>query len=156
MTSSGSERSRPAGESVRRLAGDPPSPFEGRFGFSRVSCAGELVVVGGTTSVDPAGVVLGATPREQTLVILHKIEHELGRFGASLHDVIQTRIYVTDISRYEEVGLAHGEVLGDVRPCMTLVGVSGLVDPRMLVEIEAVAKVDREWAARESNPDLGA
>jgi enamine deaminase RidA (YjgF/YER057c/UK114 family) len=124
---------------VQRLEGDPPSPWEGPFAFSRVVKAGRFVLVGGTTSVDPDGVVLGLSPYEQTLEILRKIEHELGRAGASIADVIQTRIYVTDISRSEEIGRAHGEIFGDVRPLMTMVGISALIDPRMLVEIEAVA-----------------
>jgi enamine deaminase RidA (YjgF/YER057c/UK114 family) len=124
-----------------RLPGDPPSPFEGRFGFCRVVRAGDYVLVGGTTSVAPDGTVIGETPYEQTVEILRKVKHELGRAGAGVGDVIQVRIYVTDISRYEEVGRAHGEVFADVRPLMTMVGVTGLVDPRMLVEIEAVALV---------------
>ncbi len=128
-------------DAVSRLGGDPPSPFEERFAFSRVVRAGAFVLIGGTTSIDPTGVVLGESPREQTLEILRKIEHELGRAGAGLADVIETRAYVTDISRAEEVGLAHGESFGDVRPLMTMVEVSALIDPRMLVEIEAVAYV---------------
>jgi enamine deaminase RidA (YjgF/YER057c/UK114 family) len=130
-----------SGDPVRRLPGDPPSPFEARFGFSRGARAGGLVIVGGTTSIDPAGVVLGATPYEQARAILGKVEHELGRLGARLSDVVLTRVYVTDISRGEEVGRAHGEIFGEVRPCMTMVEVSALIDPRMLVEIEAVAIV---------------
>jgi enamine deaminase RidA (YjgF/YER057c/UK114 family) len=125
--------------SFARLGGDPPSPWEGRFGFSRVVRAGELVLVGGTTSVDENGVVLGQTPYEQTRLIIEKIGHELGRAGASLGDVIQTRAYVTDIGFIDEVGRAHGELLGDVRPVLTGLEVSALIDPRMLVEIEAVA-----------------
>ena len=124
---------------IERLTGDPPSPFEGQFGFSRVAVTGQYVRVGGTTSVDQHGAVHGETPYEQTLAILRKIEHELGRGGATLTDVVETRIYVTDISRYEEVGRAHGEFFSEIRPLMTMVGVSGLVDPRMMVEIEAVA-----------------
>jgi enamine deaminase RidA (YjgF/YER057c/UK114 family) len=85
------------------------------------------------------GVVLGATPYEQTTEILRKVEHELERAGSSLERVVQIRIYVTDISRGEEVGRAHGEFFGDIRPLMTMVEVSGLIDPRMLVEVEAVA-----------------
>jgi enamine deaminase RidA (YjgF/YER057c/UK114 family) len=111
---------------IERLKGDPPSPYELRFGFSRVATAGPFVNVGGTTSVDEDGVVLGDTPYEQTI-------------GVSLEDVVQTRIYVTDISRFEEVGRAHGELFSTIRPLMTMVEVKGLVDPRMLVEIEAVA-----------------
>jgi enamine deaminase RidA (YjgF/YER057c/UK114 family) len=124
---------------IERLKGDPPSPYELRFGFSRVATAGPFVNVGGTTSVDEDGVVLGDTPYEQTIAILRKIEHELDRVGVSLEDVVQTRIYVTDISRFEEVGRAHGELFSTIRPLMTMVEVKGLVDPRMLVEIEAVA-----------------
>lgn len=122
-----------------RLGGDPPSPFEGRYGFSRVVRAGSLVLVGGTTSVDADGVVVGGSPYEQTVEILGKVGRELGRAGASLADVIHVRIYVTDISRSEEVGRAHREVFGDIRPLMTMLAISALVDPRMLVEIEAVA-----------------
>jgi len=124
---------------LRRLAGDPPSPYEGRFGFSRVVRVGDFVLVGGTTSIDADGVVLGERPYEQTVLILEKIAGELSRAGASMADVIQTRVYVTDISRAGEVGRAHGESLGEVRPLMTMVEVSALIDPRMLVEIEAVA-----------------
>ena len=124
-----------------RLPGDPPSPFEGRFGFSRVVRAGDHVLVGGTTSMAPDGNVIGETPYEQTVEILRKVKHELGRAGAGIGDVIQVRIYVTDISHYEDVGRAHDEVFEEIRPLLTMVGVSGLVDPRMLVEIEAVALV---------------
>ena len=124
---------------TERLGGDPPSPYEGRFGFSRLVKAGDFVLLGGTTSVDVYGVVLGVTPYEQTVEILRKLTHELGRIGAGVADVIQTRVYVTDISRGDEVGRAHGEVFGEVRPLMTMVQVSALIDPRMLVEIEAVA-----------------
>jgi enamine deaminase RidA (YjgF/YER057c/UK114 family) len=124
-----------------RLGGDPPSPWEEPYGFSRVVSAGGFVLVGGTTSVDGGGMVIGDRPYEQTVEILRKVEHELERAGASLADVVQTRVYVTDISRANEVGRAHGEAFGEVRPLMTMVEVSGLIDPRMLVEIEAVAMV---------------
>lgn len=124
---------------IKRFAGDPPSPFESPYGFSRLAVVGGFVLVGGTTSVTTDGVVLGTNPYEQTIEILRKVEHELGRVGASLSDVIQTRMYVTDISRSEEVGRAHGEVFGEIRPLMTMVGIDGLVDPRMLVEVETVA-----------------
>jgi len=124
---------------VQRLGGDPPSPWEGPFGFSRVVRVGDFVLVGGTTAVDPSGAVIGETPYEQTVEILRKIEHELGRVGAGLADVVQIRAYVTDISRSEDVGRAHGAAFAEVRPLMTMVEVSGLIDPRMLVELEAVA-----------------
>jgi enamine deaminase RidA (YjgF/YER057c/UK114 family) len=124
---------------IRRLSGDPPSPFEGRYSFSRVAVVPGFVLVGGTTSIDPSGMVTGTTPYEQMIEILRKLEHELGRGGASLSDVVHTRVYVTDISRAEEVGRAHGEVFGEIRPLMTMIEVSGLIDPRMLVEVEAIA-----------------
>ena len=124
---------------MERLGGDPPSPYEGKYGFSRVAVAGGFVIVGGTTSVNPDGVVIGMTPYDQTIEILRKVEHELSRVGASLEDVIQTRMYVTDMSRSEEVGRAHGDVFGEIRPLMTMVGIEALVDPRMLVEVETVA-----------------
>ncbi len=100
------------------------------------------MLVGGTTSIDENGVVLGDTPYEQTILILRKLEHELARAGASPSEVISNRIYVTDISRAEEVGRAHGEFFSDLRPCMTMVEVSALIDPRMLVEIESVAAME--------------
>jgi enamine deaminase RidA (YjgF/YER057c/UK114 family) len=130
-----------------RLAGDPPSPWEGPYGFSRVVRAGDFVLVGGTTSVDPNGVVLGTTPYDQTVDILRKIEHELARAGAGLADVVQTRVYVTDISRSDDVGRAHGEIFSEIRPLMTMVEVSALIDPRMLVEIETVALLSAAGAA---------
>jgi enamine deaminase RidA (YjgF/YER057c/UK114 family) len=126
---------------IERLAGDPPSPYEVRFGYSRVVRAGNYVRVGGTTSVDEHGAVVGDTPYEQAVEIMRKLVHELGRGGASAEQVVETRVYVTDISRGEEVARAHGEVLGRIRPVMTMVEVSGLFHPRMLVEIEAVAYV---------------
>jgi enamine deaminase RidA (YjgF/YER057c/UK114 family) len=133
---------------ARRLPGDPPSPYEGRYGFSRVVTAGGFVLVGGMTSVDPYGAVISETPYEQSVEILRKIAHELTRGGAALADVIQSRVYVTDISRADEVGRAHGEVYGELRPLMTMVEVSALIDPRMVVEIETVALLSGAAAAR--------
>ena len=124
---------------IERLAGDPASPYETEYGFSRVVRAGGFVMVGGTTSVGPSGSVIGETPAEQTVEILRRIEHELGRVGCALDSVVQARVYVTDISRAAEVGRTFGDVFGSVRPLMTMVEVAALIDPRMLVEIEAVA-----------------
>lgn len=124
---------------TERLGGDPPSPWEGAYGFSRIVRAGDLVLIGGTTSVDGYGAVIGETPYEQTVEVLRKIAHELERVGLGVPRVIQTRVYVTDISRADEVGRAHGELFAQHRPLMTMVEVSGLIDPRMLVEIETVA-----------------
>ena len=126
-------------DGIVRLGGDPPSPWEHAYSFCRVVRAGGWVLVGGTTSVGADAVVRGQTAYEQTVEILHKLEHELGRAGASLADVVQTRVYVVDISRADEVGRAHAEAFGEVRPLMTMVQVSALIDTRMLVEVEAVA-----------------
>jgi len=126
---------------IQRLGGDPPSPWEGQFGYSRIIRIGGLVILGGTTSVDGNGVVIGRTPYEQAVEIFEKFGHELERVGARVEDVVLTRIYVTDISRADEVGRAHGEFFGAVRPVMTMVEVAGLIDPRMLVEIEVMAQL---------------
>jgi enamine deaminase RidA (YjgF/YER057c/UK114 family) len=124
---------------IQRLAGDPPSLYETSYGFSRVVVVGGFAMVGGTTSVGPAGTVLGENPYEQTIEILGRVLHEFSRAGVMPEDVVSLHVYVTDISRSEEVGRAFGEILGSVRPLMTMVEVSGLIDPRMWVEIEAVA-----------------
>jgi enamine deaminase RidA (YjgF/YER057c/UK114 family) len=126
---------------VLRLSGDPASPFEEPFAFSRVVRAGQLVLVGGTTSIEPSGAVVGETPYEQAVAILRKIGHELSRAGTSLHNVVQTRVYTTDITRADEIGRAHHEAFSSAPPVMTMVEVSRLIDPRMSVEIEAVALV---------------
>ena len=124
---------------TERFPGDPPSPFEEKFGYSRLLRVGDFVLVGGTTSVQPSGAMCGETPYEQAVEIFTKILHELSRVGLGAADVIQNRIYVTDISRADEVGRAHGDFFGEHRPLATMVEVSGLIDPRMLVEIETVA-----------------
>lgn len=124
---------------VRRLGGDPPSPWETEYGFSRLVVAGGMVHLGGTTSVGPAGTVIGDTPYEQTVEVLRRVRLELGRCGASIDDIVALRVYVTDISRAGEVGRAFSEALGAVKPLMTMVEVSALIDPRMWVEIEATA-----------------
>ena len=136
-----SESDSPGAGGIQRLAGAPPSPWEHQYGFSRLIRADRFVFIGGTTSVDGDGVVRGETPYDQTVETLRKIEHELGRAGGQLTQVIQTRVYVTDISRADQVGRAHGEVFAGVRPLMTMVEVAALIDPRMLVEIEALALV---------------
>src|SRR5262249_6174077 len=124
---------------IRRFSGDPPSPWESVFGYSRLVSAGPFVLIGGTTSVDHTGCVVGVTPYEQTVEIFRKLLHELSRAGLSAADVVQTRMYVTDISRSDEVGRAHGEIFGPAQPVTSMVEVAGLIDPRMLVEIELVA-----------------
>jgi enamine deaminase RidA (YjgF/YER057c/UK114 family) len=126
---------------IQRLAGEPPTPWEGEYGYSRIVRAGDLVIVGGTTSVDGNGMVLGRTPYEQAVEIFRKLGDELARVGGRMEDVVLTRMYVTDISRADEVGRAHNEVFENVRPVTSMVEVSALIDPRMLVEVELMAQL---------------
>jgi enamine deaminase RidA (YjgF/YER057c/UK114 family) len=128
---------------VDRLGSDPPGPYEGTVGYSRVVRSGQHVWVAGCTSVDEYGVVHGATPGEQMAIALQAVVTALERVGASPRDVVRTRMFTTDISRSDEIGRAHGEVFGDVRPVTAMYEVSGLIDPRMLVEVEADAFVEQ-------------
>ena len=114
------------------------APWEPIVGYSRAVRVGNVVEVAGTTAQDGDGVT-GTDEYAQTKRILEKIALALAEAGASLQHVVRTRMYVTDISRWEAVGLAHGEVFGSIRPAMTMVEVKALIDPRLLVEIEATA-----------------
>lgn len=116
-------------------------PYEPIVGYARVVRAGPHVWVSGCTSVNPDGVVLGTTAGDQMRFAIENLLAALDQAGAAAADVVRTRMYVTDASRWEEVGRAHGEVFGDVRPATTMVAVQALLDPRMLVEIEADAYV---------------
>ena len=115
-------------------------PWEERFGYSRAVRAGDLLFVAGTTAVDEDGVVRGiGDAGAQTVFVLDRIEAALAVAGASLEQVVQTRMFITDVSRAEEIGRAHGERFGAHPPASAMVQVAALLDPRMLVEIEAVA-----------------
>jgi enamine deaminase RidA (YjgF/YER057c/UK114 family) len=114
--------------------------WEEIVGYSRAVRIGNLVEVTGTVAVDEHNQVVGINNAyEQTKYILQKIEKVLERAGASMKDVIRTRIYVTDISRWEEYGRAHGEYFRKIKPCTTMVEIKGLISPEYLVEIEATA-----------------
>lgn len=116
--------------------------WEPLVGYSRAVRVGPYIHVAGTTAVDVSGTVIGAGDAfAQTAFILRKIERALDEAGGSMSQVVRTRMFVTDISRFEEIGRAHGEVFRDIRPASTMVEVKALVDPEMLIEIEADAYV---------------
>lgn len=126
---------------MQRLNISSGAPWEAKVGYSRAVRIGNVVEVSGTVSQDGDKVIGINDPYEQTKHALAKIEAALVKAGASLHDVIRTRIYVTDISQWEKIGRAHGEFFQAIRPATTMVEVSRLISPELLVEIEATAIV---------------
>lgn len=116
------------------------SPWEGRVGYSRAVRAGNHVFVSGTVAVDAEGKLVGPDdPYAQTKRALERIGDGLRQAGADFRHVVRTRIFTTDIRRWEEIGRAHGEVFGEIRPANTMVEVKALIAPEYLVEIEAEA-----------------
>jgi enamine deaminase RidA (YjgF/YER057c/UK114 family) len=121
------------------------APWEEIVGYSRAVKTGPLIQVAGTTATSASGEIVGAgDPYAQAVQCIRNIEAVLARAGASLADVTRTRIYVTNIDHWEEVGRAHGRFFGTVKPAATLVEVGRLVSPEMLVEIEAEAWLEHE------------
>jgi enamine deaminase RidA (YjgF/YER057c/UK114 family) len=119
------------------------NPWGDIVGYSRAVRVGNLVFVSGTTASGPEGQALHpGEPGPQTRLILDRMDAALAKLGASLKDVVETRVYVRDIGQWEAVGRVHGEVFADIRPATTLVEVSQLIAPDLLVEISALAVVD--------------
>jgi enamine deaminase RidA (YjgF/YER057c/UK114 family) len=120
--------------SEQRITVSSGSPFEERVGYARAVRVGPLVVVAGTTAP-------GEGIADQAREALRRIEIALGEAGAAMADVVRTRMFVTDISRWHEAATVHAEVFGDIRPVTTMVEVSALISPDLLVEIEVDAYV---------------
>jgi enamine deaminase RidA (YjgF/YER057c/UK114 family) len=114
--------------------------WEPIVGYSRAIRVGDQIFVTGTTATDDRGEIVGVGDAyAQTVQVIHNIEGALAALGSSLKDVVRTRMFVTDISRWEEYGRAHGEFFAEIRPCATMVEVRRLIDDRMLIEIEVDA-----------------
>ena len=125
----------------RRINIESGTPWEDKVGYCRAVRIGNIIEISGTTSVDGDSLIGKDDLYSQTKFIILKIEKALQNAGAELTDVVRTRMYVTDISKWEEAAKAHAEFFGTIKPATTLVEVSSLIDPDMLIEIEASAVI---------------
>ena len=125
---------------TKRLNISSGAKWEDIIGYSRAVKIGSVIEVAGTTALDENGDVVGIDdPYQQTKFALAKIEKALISAGATLKDVVRTRMFVTDISRWEEVGKAHGEYFREIKPASTMIEIKSLISPELLIEIEATA-----------------
>ncbi|HRG24441.1 MAG TPA: RidA family protein [Chitinophagaceae bacterium] len=125
---------------MERINYSSGAKWEDLVGYSRAVKIGNTIEVTGTVAVDANNELVGKNDAyAQTRFIIEKIEAVLKRAGASLSDVVRTRMFVTDISRWEEYGRAHGEFFSSIKPCTSMIEVKGLIDPEYLIEIEATA-----------------
>lgn len=120
------------------------APWENKVGYSRAVKVGNLIEISGTTAMDGDKLVGRGNLYEQTFFILQKIERVLTDAGSGLNDVVRTRMYVTNIRNWEEAGRAHGHFFKDIKPATTMIEVSGLIDPELLIEIEVTAVMNSE------------
>ena len=128
----------------RKIASE--TPWEAAAGYSRAVAAGDNIWVSGCTSTVDGEVVHEGDPFEQTAQAIRNVAWALEQLDSSLEDVVRTRIFVTDISRWEDYGRAHAQAFGEIMPATSMVQVAGLIDPRMMVEVEAIAyKTGSGW-----------